>query len=319
MKIMTKLTAHLDVTLTAEVKEALATGRPVVALESTIIAHGLPYPDNLRTARKLEDRVRAGGAVPATIAVIDGRPKAGLSADELEFIAQPDSNIAKLSRRDLPFALSQHRDGATTVAATMIIAAAAGIEIFATGGIGGVHRGAETNFDISADLPELARTNIAVICAGPKAILDIGLTLEYLETYGVPVIGYRCDSMPAFYSARSVYPIEMRLDDADEIALLCQHKWQSGLDGGVQIANPIPPAFDIPHDKMDAVIENALAKAQQAGIAGKALTPFLLAEISALTEGESLSANKALVENNVALATEIATRLARLKQANSKA
>lgn len=315
---MTTATATLDVKLAEEVRDALASGRPVVALESTIIAHGLPYPDNIQTAKALEDKVRNGGAVPATIAVLDGIAKAGLSTEELDVIAQPAANIAKLSRRDLAFALSQKRHGATTVAATMIIAEAAGIEIFATGGIGGVHRGAETNFDISADLPELARTNVAVICAGPKAILDIGLTMEYLETYGVPVIGYRCDSMPAFYSARSAHPIEMRLDDAEAIARLCWQKWHAGLDGGVLVANPIPPAFDIPYHEMAVVIEDALAKAQNAGISGKALTPFLLAEISNLTHGESLSANKALVENNVSLATEIACHLAELKLARSK-
>ncbi|MGC6440714.1 MAG: pseudouridine-5'-phosphate glycosidase [Candidatus Puniceispirillaceae bacterium] len=301
----------LAVQFSEEVAQALAENRPVVALESTIISHGLPYPDNIATAKMLEDSVRKKGAIPATIAVIGGMPKAGLTEDELGIIAAPDSDIMKLSRRDLPFALSKKTHGATTVATTMIIAEAANISVFATGGIGGVHRGADTNFDISADLPELGRTNVAVVCAGPKAILDIPATLEYLETLGVPVIGYQCDDMPAFWSRSSGTALECRLDTPAEIADLCRHKWQAGLSGGVLIANPVPAADEISQIAIETAIETALKKAASKQISGKNLTPFLLEHIRHITDGASLESNKSLVANNATLAADIAIALAK--------
>ena len=292
-----------------EVADALAAGQPVVALESTIIAHGLPHPENVKTAKLLEQAIRDRGVVPATIAVLNGMATAGLSAAELAHIANPEKEILKLSRRDLPFAFSQNRTGATTVAATMLIAAAAGIRVFATGGIGGVHRGADVGFDISADLPELGRSDVAVICAGPKAILNIPATLEYLETVGVPVIGYRCDMMPAFWSQSTDLYVDYRLDSAAEIADLCVQKWQAGLNGGVLIANPIPEADQIDPAKIEAVITDALALADEKSISGKALTPFLLDQIRHITDGASLHANKALVRNNALLAADIAAEM----------
>ena len=300
----------LTVKTTPEVEEAIAQNRPVVALESTIISHGLPYPENLETALSLEEAVRAHGAVPATIAVIDGVARAGCDKAELSVLSDPDSDILKLSRRDLPFAFSQRRNGATTVASTMIIAAAAGIKTFATGGIGGVHRGADKNFDISADLTELAQTSVAVVCAGPKAILDIPATLEYLETCGVPVIGYGCDEMPAFWSQRSGISLDCRLDTASEIADLCRCKWQSGLDGGVLIANPVPKADEIPSELIENALQIALKEAENAQISGKELTPFLLDNIRHITDGASLNTNRMLVQNNAILAAEIAKEIA---------
>ena len=292
-----------------EVEDALASGKPVVALESTIIAHGLPYPENAKTAQLLEQTIRDKGAVPATIAVLDGAATAGLSAAELAYIADPETEILKLSRRDLPFAFSQNRTGATTVATTMLIAAAAGIRVFATGGIGGVHRGAETNFDISADLPELGRSDVVVVSAGPKAILNIPATLEYLETLGVPVIGYRCDMMPAFWSQSAEMRVDYRLESAAEIADLCIQKWQAGLNGGVLIANPIPQAYQIDPAKIEAAIIKALALADDKSINGKDLTPFLLDQLRHITNGGSLNANKALVLNNAELAADIAVAM----------
>lgn len=300
----------LNVALSEEVADALATKKPVVALESTIISHGLPYPGNLETARDLEQTIRTRGAVPATIAVIDGVAKAGLTEDELTLLSIPTSEILKLSRRDLPFAFSKNRNGATTVAATMVIAAAAGIQIFATGGIGGVHRGAEQSFDISADLTELAQSDVAVICAGPKAILDIPATVEYLETVGVPVIGYHCDMMPAFWSRQSDTDIPHRMDTASEIAELCRHKWGNGLSGGVLIANPVPEADEISSSDIEQAISQALAGAQKEGISGKQLTPYLLEHIRHITDGASLKSNKALVQNNAELAADIAIAMA---------
>ena len=299
----------LPLKFSPEVADALADGRPVVALESTIIAHGLPYPENAETAQLLEQTIRDRGAVPATIAVLNGVATAGLSAAELAFIADPETDILKLSRRDLPFAFSQNRTGATTVATTMLISAAAGIRVFATGGIGGVHRGAEVDFDISADLPELGRSDVAVICAGPKAILNIPATLEYLETLGVPVIGYRCDMMPAFWSQSADMRVDYRLDSAAEIADLCIQKWQSGLNGGVLIANPIPEVNRIDPEKVETAITDALSLADEQSISGKALTPFLLDQIRQITDGASLNANKALVRNNAALAADIAVAM----------
>ena len=292
-----------------EVADALATGRPVVALESSIIAHGLPYPENADTAELLEQAVRDRGAVPATIAVLDGMATAGLSAAELAHIADPQTDILKLSRRDLPFAFSQNLTGGTTVATTMLISAAAGIRVFATGGIGGVHRGAEVDFDISADLPELGRSDVAVVCAGPKAILNIPATLEYLETLGVPVIGYRCDMMPAFWSQSVNLRVDYRLDSAAEIAALCTRKWQAGLCGGVLIANPAPQADQIEPAKIEAAIADALTLADKKSISGKALTPFLLDQIRHTTHGASLNTNKALVRNNAVLAADIAVAM----------
>ena len=299
----------LPLNCSLEVADALAAGQPVVALESTIIAHGLPHPENAKTAQLLEQTIRDRGAVPATIAVLEGVATAGLSAAELAYIADPGTEVLKLSRRDLPFAFSQNRTGATTVATTMLIAAAAGIRVFATGGIGGVHRGAEVDFDISADLPELGRSDVAVICAGPKAILNIPATLEYLETLGVPVIGYRCDMMPAFWSQSADLRVDYRLDTAAEIADLCIQKWRAGLHGGVLVVNPIPQVHQIDPAKIETAIADALALADEKSISGKALTPFLLNQIRYITEVASLHANKALVRNNALLAADIAVEM----------
>ena len=292
-----------------EVAAALAEGRPVVALESTIISHGMPWPQNAVTALAVEAEVRAHGAVPATIAVIDGRLKAGLSADQIERLGRAGPQVLKASRRDLPFLLAGATPqplGATTVAATMIVAALAGIRVFATGGIGGVHRGAAASFDISADLQELARTEVAVVCAGPKAILDIGLTLEYLETHGVPVIGFGTAELPVFYSRDSGFRVDHRLDDPAAIARVMRAKWSLGLGGGLVIANPIPAEFALPRESIDAAIEQALADAARQRVVGKALTPFLLDRVNALTGGDSLAANIALVRNNARLAARVA-------------
>jgi pseudouridine-5'-phosphate glycosidase len=297
---------------TDEVAGAIAAGRPLVALESTLIAHGMPWPQNVETALALEAEVRALGAVPATIAILDGRPKAGLSREEIERIAR-DRDIVKVSRRDLPLLVARRGSGATTVAATMIVAALAGIRVFATGGIGGVHRGAQATFDISADLQELARTSVAVVCAGAKSVLDLGLTLEYLETHGVPVIGYRTDRMPAFYSRDSGFGVDVRLDEPGEIARAMKAKWDLGLDGGLVVANPIPERFELPRARIDEATEQALQDADTQGIGGKAVTPFLLARINALTEGESLRSNIELVLNNARLAARIAVAYAALR------
>ncbi|WP_029032037.1 pseudouridine-5'-phosphate glycosidase [Salinarimonas rosea] len=304
------MTAHpsfLDIA--PEVADALAAGRPVVALESTIITHGMPWPANLETARAVEAVVRAGGAVPATIAVIAGRIRVGLDDATLEALAQK-SDVMKLSRADLPFAVAAGRDGATTVAATMICAAAAGIRVFATGGIGGVHRGVEETMDVSADLEELARTPVCVVCAGAKAILDLPRTLEALETRGVPVIGYRTDDLPAFWSRSSGLAAPLRLDDAAAIASLIAAKRDLSLDGGVLVANPVPEEAEIPRAEIDAHIATALAEARAERVSAKAVTPFLLGRLVALTHGRSLATNVALVKNNAALAAEIAGALA---------
>jgi pseudouridine-5'-phosphate glycosidase len=299
---------YLDVS--PEVRAALATGQPVVALESTIISHGMPYPQNVATALRVEAEVRSHGAVPATVAIVDGRLKAGLGADGIEALGRAGPQVAKVSRRDMPFIVAAGQSGATTVAATMIIAALAGIRVFATGGIGGVHRGAAESFDISADLQELARTDVAVVCAGVKSILDIRLTLEYLETQGVPVVGYQTDRLPAFYARDSGFPVDCRLDDAGQIARALQAKWGMGLRGGMVIANPVPAAHALPADVMDAAIHRALNEAATRGITGKAITPFLLARVNELTGGDSLAANIELVRNNARLAAAIAVALA---------
>lgn len=288
-----------------EVREALAAGRPVVALESTIITHGMPAPRNLETARQVEADVRAGGAVPATIALFDGTIRVGLESVELERLAG-EKDVAKVSRADLPAVLAAGGVGSTTVAATMICAALAGIRVFATGGIGGVHRGAEQSFDVSADLQELARTPVAVVCAGAKAILDLPKTLEVLETLGVPVIGYGCDELPAFYSRQSGLTAPLRGDSAAQIAAVMAAKWALGLGGGLVIANPIAEEAEIPAAEIAGHIETALNEAVAQGIHGKEVTPFLLARIQALTGGASLDANVALVRSNARLAAEIA-------------
>jgi pseudouridine-5'-phosphate glycosidase len=277
-----------------------------VALESTIITHGMPYPENVATARAVEADVRSCGAEPATIAVIDGKVRVGLTDDELEWLGTA-KDVLKLSRNDLPYAVAMGKHGSTTVAATMICAHRAGIRIFATGGIGGVHRGAESSFDISADLEELARTPVAVVCAGAKALLDLPKTLEYLETRGVPVIGYRTDEFPAFWSRSSGLRAPLRCDSADEVARVLRTKWELGLEGGAVICNPVDEADEIPAGEMDGFIAEAVAEAERQGVRGKAVTPHILARIVELTGGRSLRTNIALVRSNARLAAEIAT------------
>lgn len=288
-----------------EVKEALASGKPVVALESTIISHGMPYPKNVETAIRVEEIIRENGAVPATIAIIGGVLKAGLTEEEIDYMGK-SSGIAKVSRRDIPYIVSQKLDGATTVASTMIIADMAGIRIFATGGVGGVHRGGETTMDISADLEELANTNVAVVCAGAKSILDIGLTLEYLETKGVPVYGYETEELPAFYTRKSGYKVDYRIDSPEDMALALKTKWDLDLKGGVLIANPIPKEYSMDADFITKVIEDAVVEAGEKGIKGKDTTPFLLAKIKDITGGDSLESNIQLVYNNAELAAKVA-------------
>lgn len=299
------LNPYLDIH--PDVAAALAARQPVVALESTIISHGMPYPQNVATALQVEAEVRAHGAVPATIAIINGRLKAGLSAEEIEYLGKAGREICKVSRRDLPFIVAGGKSGATTVASTMIIAALAGIRVFATGGIGGVHRGAQQSFDISADLQELAQTAVTVVCAGAKSILDLGLTLEYLETHGVPVIGYRTGTLPAFFTRDSDFGVDYQLDEAADIARAMQAKWQLGLHGGMVVANPIPEQYAMAKDSIDAAIEQALREAAAQGISGKESTPFLLARVCELTGGDSLAANIQLVLNNARLAAAIAS------------
>jgi pseudouridylate synthase len=296
-----------------DVAAALAANRPVVALESTIISHGMPYPQNVATALRVEAEVRAHGATPATVAIIHGRLKAGLTQEDIEHLGQSGRSVVKVSRRDIPFIVASGATGATTVASTMIIAAMAGITVFATGGIGGVHRGAELSFDISADLQELAITPVAVVCAGAKSILDLRLTLEYLETHGVPVVGYQTASLPAFFTRDSEFKVDYRLDTAAEIAQAMHAKWAMGLRGGMVIANPIPHAFAMPRSSIDPAIEQALSEAKAQGIEGKESTPFLLARVCELTGGDSLASNIQLVLNNARLAAEIALEYAALK------
>lgn len=293
-----------------EVQATLVAGGAVVALESTIITHGMPHPQNVATAREVETVVRENGAVPATIAIIEGRLKIGLSDTELDWLGTA-KDVMKLSRADLPYAVASRRNGATTVAATMICAHLAGIRVFATGGIGGVHQGVEATMDISADLDELARTPVAVICAGAKAILDLPRTLEYLETRGVPVVGYRTDRFPAFWSRTSELSVPLRLDSPDAMADLIRTKEALGLDGGVLVANPVPSADEIPADEMKTFIEAAVAEAKARGVVGKAVTPFLLSHLFEKTAGRSLATNIALVKNNAALAAQLAVSLTR--------
>ncbi|PID64555.1 MAG: pseudouridine-5-phosphate glycosidase [Gammaproteobacteria bacterium] len=301
----------LDISTT--VQQALDENRPVVALESTIISHGMPYPQNAEMAREVEKIVRENGAIPATIAIIGGRIKVGLHEDDLEHLAKTGLAVTKVSRRDLPFVVAQSLDGATTVASTMIIAEMAGIELFVTGGIGGVHRGASESFDISADLQELAQTNVGVVCAGAKSILDIGLTLEYLETHGVPVIGYATEDFPAFYTPTSGFKVDYRLDSAEAIANALRTKWHLGLSGGVVIANPIPAEQAMDKNNIDQAITTALKEADEQGIRGKASTPFLLDRVKSLTGGDSLAANIALVYHNAKVGAQIAAALAKNK------
>ncbi|MBN2796875.1 MAG: pseudouridine-5'-phosphate glycosidase [Clostridia bacterium] len=294
-----------------EVKEALEQNKPVVALESTIISHGMPYPQNVETARKVEAIIREHGAVPATIAIIGGKLKVGLTADELEYFGQT-KGILKASRRDMPFIVANGLDGATTVATTMIIAEMAGIKVFVTGGIGGVHRGAETSFDISADLQELAKTNVAVVSAGVKSILDIGLTLEYLETQGVPVFAYQTKDFPAFYTRKSGFEVLYSLDTPEMAAQTMKAKWAMNLAGGMVIANPVPEAYEMDTEQINTAIENALKACEQEGIKGKDITPFLLARIKEVTGGSSLDTNIQLVFNNARVGAQIAVAYSKL-------
>ncbi len=298
---------YLDIA--PEVQAALEAGKPVVALESTIISHGMPYPKNVETALLVERTIRENGAVPATIAVIGGRLKAGLSREEIEYLGRTGRGVAKASRRDLPALIARGADGATTVATTMIIASLAGIRIFATGGIGGVHRGAETTMDISADLEELAQTPVMVVCAGAKSILDLGLTLEVLETKGVPVIGYGTEELPAFYTRQSGFGVDYRVDSPEELAAMFRAQRGLGYRGGMLVTNPIPEEYAMDKSVIDAAIDRALREAEEAGVKGKEVTPFLLAKVVELTGGDSLESNIQLVLNNARLAARTAACL----------
>ena len=300
------------VDIAPEVEEALREGRPVVALESTIICHGMPHPKNVETAVKVEQIVRENAAVPATVAILHGRLKVGLSSREINYLGNKGQQVIKSSRRDIPFIVARKDDGATTVAATMIFAAMAGIRVFATGGIGGVHRGVEATMDVSADLEELARTNVAVVCAGVKSVLDIGRTLEYLETRGVPVIGYQTDNLPAFYTRDSSFPVDYRIDSAQDVAATMKAKWDLHINGGMVVANPVPQEHALDLAEIDAVIDEAILEMNRQGIVGKDTTPFLLSRIAEQTKGRSLETNIQLVLNNAKLAAEIAAEYATL-------
>ncbi|SJZ34857.1 pseudouridine-5'-phosphate glycosidase [Cetobacterium ceti] len=289
-----------------EIELALKENKPVVALESTIISHGMPYPQNVETALKVEEIIRENGAIPATMAILNGKLKVGLSKEEIDYLGKKGLKVIKASRRDIPVILAKKEDGATTVASTMILANLAGIKIFATGGIGGVHRGAETTMDISADLEELAMTDVAVVCAGAKSILDLGLTLEYLETKGVPVLGYKTKELPAFYTRESGFNLDAKIDSPEEFAEILKAKWSVGLKGGVVIANPIPEKFAMDYNTIHNAIEEALKEAKENHIKGKESTPFLLAKVKEITKGKSLESNIELVFNNAKLAAEIA-------------
>ena len=295
-----------------EVKKALSEGQPVVALESTIISHGMPYPKNIEMAKNVIKIIRDNGAIPATIAIIDGILKVGLTSEEIEFLGT-SKNVLKASRRDLPFIISKKLNGATTVATTMILANLAGVKVFATGGIGGVHRGAQETFDISADLQELANTNVAVVCAGAKSILDIGLTLEYLETNGVPVVGFGTEDFPAFYTRKSGFGVDYKVDSSMEVASALKAKWDLDLKGGMVIGNPIPENFEMDYNTINNAIETALKEADENNITGKKVTPFLLDKVKTITAGKSLEANIELVYNNAKVAAQIAKDLSSLK------
>ncbi len=302
---------YLDIS--QEVAEALAENKPVVALESTIISHGMPYPQNVETALKVEQVIRDNGAVPATIAIIGGKLKAGLTKAEIEHLGKTGSAVTKVSRRDLPIIVAKGMDGATTVATTMIIASLAGIKVFATGGVGGVHRGAETTMDISADLEELAMTPVMVICAGAKSILDLGLTLEYLETKGVPVIGYGTDELPAFYTSKSGFGVDYQLNTPKELAEAFSVKQAVGLKGGMLVTNPIPEKYSMDSEVINKAIDEAIAESKRQGIHGKDTTPFLLAKVKEITGGDSLDSNIQLVFNNARLAAQTAAELCKIK------
>jgi len=300
------------VQIPVNIKDALRDKQPVVALESTIISHGMPYPQNVETALLVEQTVKENGAVPATVAIINGELKAGLAKDEIEILGKAGSEVTKASRRDIPYLAATKQHGATTVAATMIIAAMAGIKIFATGGIGGVHRGATQTMDISADLQELAKTNVAVVCAGVKSILDLALTKEYLETQGVPLIGFKTGELPAFYSRKSGLSVDYKIDSVSEMAQLLHTKWNLNLQGGVVIANPIPVEYEVEFSVINTATEKALAEAGKQQIKGKDITPFLLHRIETLTDGMSLKANVQLVLNNAKLAAQIANAFVKI-------
>ena len=300
---------YLDIS--PEVQQALAEGKPVVALESTIISHGMPYPKNVETALLVEKTIRDNGAVPATIAIIGGRLKAGLSPEEIEYLGKSGRKVAKVSRRDLAAIVARGADGATTVTTTMIIAHMAGIRVFATGGIGGVHRGAETTMDISADLEELANTPVMVVCAGAKSILDLGLTLEYLETKGVPVIGYGTDELPAFYTRRSGFGVDYRVDTPAQLAAMFKAQQELGMKGGMLVTNPIPEQYAMDKEVIDAAIDQAVRESREKGIHGKETTPFLLARVVELTGGDSLESNIQLVLNNAVVSSRTASELCR--------
>ncbi|WP_251859902.1 pseudouridine-5'-phosphate glycosidase [Clostridium sp. Marseille-Q2269] len=306
------LEKYLDIN--KEVLEALKENKPVVALESTIISHGMPYPKNVETALNVEKIIRDKGAIPATIAILNGKLKVGLTKDEIEYLGKKGTEVIKTSRRDIPFILAKKLDGATTVASTMIIASLAGIKVFGTGGIGGVHRGAQETFDISADLQELSHTDVAVVCAGAKSILDIGLTLEYLETQGVPVVGFGTEELPAFYTRRSGFKVDYKVDTPKELAEALKAKWDLGLQGGMVVANPIPEQYQMDYDAITKAINDAVKESEEKGIKGKESTPFLLAKVKDITAGKSLEANIQLVYNNVAVASELAIELCKLNK-----
>ncbi|MEI0531055.1 pseudouridine-5'-phosphate glycosidase [Brachyspira pilosicoli] len=308
---MNKLDNFLDIS--EEVKTSLDEKKAVVALESTIISHGMPYPENIESALNCEKIIRENNAVPATIAIIKGKIKIGLNKDELEYMGST-KDIIKASRRDLPAILALKKDGATTVTTTMIASSLAGIKVFATGGIGGVHRYAQDTFDISADLQELAKTNVAVVCAGAKSILDLGLTLEYLETFGVPVLGYKTSKFPNFYTRDSGFDVDYKIDSIEDIANILHTKWSLGLDGGVVVCNPIPEEYEMDKSYIDKVIENTVKEAKDKNISGKKVTPFILAKLHSVTENKSLKANKELVYNNCRVAANIAYNYSNLQK-----
>lgn len=304
---MNQLNKYLDVA--PEVQQALAEGKPVVALESTIISHGMPYPQNVETALAVEKIIRDNGAIPATTAIIKGRLKVGISKEEIDYLGKKGLAVTKTSRRDIPILVARGEDGASTVATTMILASLAGVKIFATGGIGGVHRGAETTMDISADLEELGMTNVMVVCAGAKSILDLGLTLEYLETKGVPVLGYQTEELPAFYTRKSGFKVDYRMDTPKELADAFSAKLDLGLSGGMLVTNPIPEEYAMDYDTINKAINDAIEKMNELGIKGKETTPFLLNEIQVITGGNSLKSNIELVYNNARLAAQVACEM----------
>lgn len=312
---MPKITNNNYLDISPEIEEALRQGQPVVALESTIISHGMPHPRNVETALQVEAIVCANGAIPATIAILGGRLKVGLTDININNLGEKGQQVIKTSRRDIPFVVARGEDGATTVAATMIVAAMAGIRVFATGGIGGVHRGAQDTLDISADLDELAQTDVAVVCAGVKSVLDIGRTLEYLETKGVPVVGFQTDTLPAFYTRDSGFPVDYRIENAEEAAAAMTAKWDMQLHGGMVIANPVPEEDALDPAEIDGVIDDAIVEMNQKSIIGKDTTPYLLARIAERTGGKSLDANIQLVLNNAQLAAQIAVQFSRLNSA----